>query len=323
VSPFIFTFIVFGFFFVREKATRYRFGIPWAVLFSALFLIWPWSSRSALADAINGVRNSPFQKIERLRSAVADPAQLLPQELRGSDLQSANPLLPFPYEDDIPVILKRPIVAPVFQSHQASVSRLQQFYTREVERFGNDLEVIYATNADLDGVQSITRVPRIFEYLYRNFRLADSNKPGCGFCLLKRAAYPNAMNSQALPLQTTAMNDGWEIHPPKVRSCSLLKLNLELDYSLARFIGHTTPIDVHISHAGTPVLQTRIVPIEVNKPFLTYISLIPTNQFYTVFQRNGVPQIAWDTLRVEAPAADWAGVKPSAIRVGEIDCITF
>ena len=324
VSPFVFTFLVFGFLFFRENHTRYRFGIPWAVIFIALFVVWPWSSRSALADLRNAAKNPPLSKIAKLRTTIADPAQLLPPELQFLSVQSQRPLLPFPHEVDIPVTLKSPIVSPVFQSFQAGVTSLQQFYVREIENLGNNLDVIYATDSSLDGVQSISRVPAIFEYLYRNFRLAvDNEAGGCRFCLLTRNPIPAAMKTQIVALQTTNTTAGLQMRSHTPQTCSLLKLNMQIDYSVARFFGHTTPVDMRVYRAEGAVMQTRLVPVEVNQPFSTYVSLIPPDQFYTVFQHHSVPQLSWDELRMDSHSVDWAGVTPSSIRIAEIECVTF
>jgi hypothetical protein len=131
------------------------------------------------------------------------------------------------------------------------------------------------------------------------------------------------MKSEGIHFQAMSSGAGQEIRPETVPVCSLLKLNLQIDYSLARFFGHATPLEVRVSRADTTVLETRLVPIEVNKPFSTYVSIIPSNQFYTVFRHASVPQTAWDKLQIESHATDWASVTPSAIRIDHIDCVTF
>jgi hypothetical protein len=319
----IFTFLIIGLLFFRESRTRYMAGLPWCAIFVALFAVWPWSSRPAVMDLKNAATHSLVRKIATLRTSTADPAHLLPPELTLRALQSERPLLPFPHEDYIPVVLHRPVLAPVFQSFQASVPSLHRFYIQQMEKAGDDLDVMYGVNSDLDGVQSISRVPPVFEYLYRNFRLADDKQTGCRFCVLRRNATPFELKSTPVSFQPASTNHGLEIHPTAPAACSLLRLNIQIDYSLARFIGHTTPLDVSVEQTKSAVLNTRIVPIEVNKPFSTYVSLIPPGMFYAVFQHTSAPQFPWDTLRIDSHAVDWAGVAPSSIRVDRIDCITI
>ena len=192
-----------------------------------------------------------------------------------------------------------------------------------MENRGNDLDVIYATESSLDGVQAISRVPPIFEYLYRNFHLAADNEAGCRFCLLTRNPIPAVMKTQIVALQTTNTTAGLQMRSQTPQVCSLLKLNMEIDYSVARFFGHPIPVDMRVYRAEGAVLETRLVPVEVNQPFSTYVSLIPPDQLYTVFQHHSVAQLSWDELRLDSHSADWAGVTPSSFRIDEIKCVTF
>jgi hypothetical protein len=96
-----------------------------------------------------------------------------------------------------------------------------------------------------------------------------------------------------------------------------------MDYPIGRFIGHVMPIDVIVYQSENTLFRTGLVPIEVNAPFSTYVSLIPPNMFYTVFRHSAAPQISWDKLRIEPRAADWAGIAPSSIHLQGLGCVTL
>ena len=141
--------------------------------------------------------------------------------------------------------------------------------------------------------------------------------------MLKRTPKSFDLKTNPVSFQVSAANGSANIRPNVPASCSFLKLSLRIDYSLARFIGHIMPLDVAVVQAKTPVMNTRLVPIEVNKTFSTYVSLIPPDMFYSVFQHTSTPQFSWDSLRMESRRGDWADVPPSSIHVDGVDCVTM
>ena len=91
--------------------------------------------------------------------------------LRGT---SSQPILNFPYQTHIAILLHRQLVAPVLGAYSASTPALQRYYVESLQRVPN-LDVTYSVDGiaswPVDGVQTISRLPAIFDYFYENFQL--------------------------------------------------------------------------------------------------------------------------------------------------------
>jgi hypothetical protein len=236
------------------------------------------------------VEESPLRKLMRLRVASNGPEEVLPAGLAEAFPagQPARPLLAFPYENYIPAVLHRKLLAPVFSSYNASTIALQQLYIARLESEGSDVDIVYGADhiasPMLENIQAITRVPLIFEHLYRNFGLSTSTAFGTGFYLLRRKEKPRDLMTRAVTGDTRGIDAGrLEIRLHELASCSLVRLELSIRYSAMTYLGRPTAVDLIFHRRGKPFLKTGLVAIEPNVPFATYVSLIPHDRFFELF----------------------------------------
>ncbi|HYR90662.1 MAG TPA: hypothetical protein VE422_41745 [Terriglobia bacterium] len=325
LSPLIFTFLVIGALLLKNPRSQ-RKMVSWACAFVVLWLCWPWAGAYAASDIWRAATNSPIQKIRRLRTVSSNAEEVLPPGLASAAISSEDRLLAFPHELYIPVKLQRRLFAPVFQSFNASTKPLQDIYVDRVKGRGQNLMVVYGMDSvaspTLGSVQTITRVPYIFDYLYRHFRLTKNAGFGKGFYLLRDDGRTREFRTVEVAFDSVRGLDGaYEYRSRKSQQCSLLQINLQLHYSLARYLGRPMPVELAVFREGQSVLETGIVSIVPNGSFSTYISLIPDNQFYEVFADSAPPAVVWDRLRIAPAQSDWLGVPPTEIRVERISCL--
>jgi hypothetical protein len=165
-------------------------------------------------------------------------------------------------------------------------------------------------------------VPLIFEYLYKHFRLRDESPIGKGLYLLDRdEAAPGQFDVMEVANIRQADNGTTEVRPQSPAACNLIRLNVEMDYSIARHIGRPTPLELLFFKDGAPFLKTVLTATKPNAPFSTYISLIPADHFHEVFGLEPIPPTPWDNLQIAPRASDWLGVAPSSIDIQKIECL--
>src|SRR5207247_11152330 len=104
-------------------------------------------------------------------------------------------ILAFPYDNYISAGLRRPFFAPVLESYAASTEPRQPYYVRTLDsqrRAG--LEIVYGLDKGLvppvGGLQAITRSPIVFEYLYKNFEIVNSEEHADGHYILRPRRQP-------------------------------------------------------------------------------------------------------------------------------------
>jgi hypothetical protein len=327
LSPLVFLLLSAGAIFILRWRLSKVPWILWAAVFAILWVCWPWAGPYAVRDlyqAATGV--SPIQKLARLRVDMVPPDAVLPEGLAVQKNVPAGPLLAFPYEIYIPIALHQPIAAPVPMAYNASTESLQQFYVQRLER-EPDLTVIYGldgvASTSIDGIPIITRAPAIFNYLYTHFRLGGSERFGKGFYLLQRDATARR-ELQRIPIHANIRQvekSTWEIQLKEPNACSMLSLDIEIDYPLRQYLGHPAPLELLFFRSGTPFLKTGLCAIKPNAPFTTLVSLMPEGKFFEIFGEGKAATRSWDQLRISPRGADPLGVEPSRINIRSIACL--
>ena len=327
VGPLVFVFLLAGAVLLSRWRASKIAPILWTAAFAALWFSWPWAGIYFGSDLVRTVTGkSPIVKLSLLRTFASNPSDVLPEGLNGPRGVSAPPLLAFPYQNYIPVALQRRIIAPVLMSYNASTESLQEFYVGRLESAGN-LDVIYGldnvASTAIDEVQAITRVPLIFDYLYKHFRLRSNTPSGKGFYLLHRdTATPRGFATVDVVTNIAQTPGGvTEVHAQTPAACNLLRLNVEVDYPITRHLGRPTPLELLFFKDGAPFLKTALTAIKPNASFSTYVSLIPADRFHEVFGTNPISPTPWDTLQISPRSSDWLGVSPSKIDIRKIECL--
>jgi hypothetical protein len=320
----VFLFIMIGSYLFETQ----RMGKTWLLMAVMFLAIWPNTSLSFL-HTLARIADNPQAVLSSAQQYFAQSAtqeQLLPENFPATLVDENTPVLAFPYENDTVVILGNPLVAPVLQTYAAHTTALQRYYISRIEEIGPELKVIYGmdgvVSAQIDNVQHVSRVPIIFEYIYRNFELDSPQVYGGGFYLLNHRS-----QSRDLPAPLSTAPDITQngllitITNTTASACSLLKLTIEIDYPIWSLVGRLNPLQVRVSQGDNLFRYSNLVPIETGREFTTYISLIEPAQFYQVFGDGGAPVEYWDTIDIMPFPTGLFGVDPNSIELSEAGCI--
>ena len=334
LKPLIFTFLLLGQGFLihsdRSKfIDRYLRQGCWMALFIGLLLLWPWTALYAVNDLrllATGEISAP--SLEQLSSKRAAAESILPAELvHDSPGAVSTPMLNFPYQNYMAILLKRPVFAPVLQSYSAGTEELQRFFVDRLElQRKRGLDVTYGLDDvaswPVDGIQTISRVPIIFEYLYRNFELRSIQQNENGIYLLESRSQPREIVDSDLSFEPQALMPlSGEVKLPQPVHCGLVALQVRMTYPMTLSLSKAAGIQLTF-RAGNQVLQSNYLkPIEPNQPFRTYVSLTRPAEFYRFFASEPVPARAWDSIRYSSIEPDWLGVAPNRVQIQKVECV--
>lgn len=305
-----------------------RWRTSWFLALILLFAIWPGASFAALTHGTQILTGelSLSNKLKRIISYHAPLDEYMPAGLAEALPDSSRPMLNFPYQNYIGIGLLRKPMAPVLQAHIAHTEALQEKYIEVLENQTGAFDVVYGMDFlaswPVDNVQHISRVPIIFEYLYRNYELCSAQIFGEGYFLLCPRQQPRDL--QAIQLSYTSAQTGRSrirIDLDEPVSCGLVRLKLRINYPLVAALGRPDALHLQFLSRDTEILQTDVVPVETGKFFQTYVSLIDAPKFYTIFGATPVQSKQWDMLLVSPRVSGLLGVSPAQVNIDKIECI--
>jgi len=326
-GPLIFTFLMLG-----KKEWNSRVGqILWCVFVLGLLFVWPRGSWGVPRDLLKGIDGEvPLASaIEKMSSDTAPLEYILPPTLLTPEFRNrpAVPILPFPYHNYIPIALHRPLFAPVLQSFQGATEALQEFYVDALERQRPaGLDVVYSLDSvavwPIDGIPIITRVPRIFEYLYTHFQLASIGEQKEGHYILHPRENAKRPLAQGLEFTATRSDDGsGSLSLKQPSTCGLIRLELTATYSPARLLLRPAGVELVFKKGSQPILGTFARPAYLNKPFTTYVSLMEPAAFYQLFGESVIWSKAWDNLEYRPEKTDVLGTAPQKVEMTRLECV--
>ncbi len=303
--------------------------VLWASLLLALIITWPMAnleSFKVLGQVFDG-KVSITGKIKQLTQQNTPGDRILPKDmLAAGDPNKA--VLTFPYEYQYGIGFNKKIVAPFLQSYSAHTFSLQQFYIDTIAQNKDNLEIVYGldgvVSAAIDGVQNVTRLPRIFEYIYNNFELKTHNLYGSGYMLLK--ARPKRHDMTSLTLSFSLEKTGSALYTYRlnqVARCSMIRLTPIVNYPIASLVGRPNNFLVDLWSQGNKLLETGLVTIETGKPFSTYISLVDPLKFDVYFSNEPVQTRQFDSIQIKYQPSGLFGVDPASLELTRLECINF
>jgi hypothetical protein len=237
------------------------------------------------------------------------------------------PLLTFPYDNYIGVGLKRPLFAPVLETHAVSTHFLESYYLRALQKQQRaGLDVVYGPDRVEDpltgGVQAITRTPEIFEYIYRNFALVSENEHADGHYVLRPASEPSPVTIEPLKFSVVRQSlDSGTVKLDVPSACGLVRVDMRLSYNKSPRIFRPSGVEVDLSNGDERVWQGRITPLEPNQSFTTYISPLQSAAFHKVFGREPMQGVKWDKFEYRSLPADLLGTKVARVEVLGLHCL--
>jgi hypothetical protein len=310
----------------------------WAALLVAFLALWPPAGLDRakaflpLLEGDVGLRH----RFSELRYARASAAVVLPQMLTGGGNRGRG-LLIFPYQNYLAVAAGRRLVAPVIQSYQATTPALQRTYCERLAARRDDTQVLYAldgvVSVALDGVQNVSRTPRIFDCLYRGYHAALP--PAGGYVLLIPRPAPAALSAEALafsaaPLAAAAAGPAHAADPypdlvlQRPAACALVRIGLQVGYPPLTFLGRPSPIELQLLAQGRSVGRAKLFALEEGKLFTTYVSLVEPGAFGDIFVDGAhVAGRSFDRLSFAASDDSLFAFRPATLAVRSLECIRF
>jgi len=334
LTPFAFTFLMAGPNSLRSErtasATQRNIGpLIWIAAYIMLVATWPNAGVQALDDlwALAQRDPSPARLWEEIRTKKVAPEVVLPMRLIRNAGSGTDPMLAFPYHNYIPVLLGRPIVAPILQNYSAGTLSLQDFYVRTLERYKQTgLDVVYAVDHfgawPVDGVQAIARTPAVFKFFYTNYGLEEDQSPEDAIYYLHKLNAPRTAHATSIPFETVSQKpSGIEIRLPESMTCGVMEIDLKMNYSHARTVMRPNAVLVAFALADKILGSSYLRPIAIGQYFTTYVSILRPEDFHRIFTTSPVPSNSWDRMIVTTPKDDWLGLDPSAIDIRGIRCL--
>ncbi|MGH9785100.1 MAG: hypothetical protein ACRD88_13045 [Terriglobia bacterium] len=295
----------------------------WLGMVIVLFFSWP--TKATVADDLRlGVESLTAGLSRTLRNTDTPDSVIAPEVLDDLRSGGSKPMLNFPYNNHLGILLNRRLVAPVLQSHNAGTVELQQYYVEGLEKIGNrDMDVTYSVDDiaswPVDGVQGLSRTPIIFEYLYRNFELRDHS---AGLLVLQRSREPRQSTLHELSFKiVTSQGTHSEARLAKPTNCGLLRLEMQVNYSPMARILKLAPIRMSVLIQGEPVRHAAFVPIAIDRPFHTFLAVVPPPLFSNVFGTGSIPSPVWDGFTIAADAPDWITISPQLLQINLLECV--
>ncbi|PYR99881.1 MAG: hypothetical protein DMG12_19345 [Acidobacteria bacterium] len=326
-SPFVFVFLL-----LPRKEWNSRVGqIAWCLFAFGLYFIWPFAGWSAPRDFLKGIDGEvPVPSaLHDILSVAREPEDFLPAAILGPESRARRtiPILPFPYENYIPIVLRRPLFAPVLQSYSAATEALQRFYIKALERQRPvGLDVVYGLDSvavwPVDGIQTISRLPLIFEYLYKHFELTSPAENTDGHYILQQREHTREVVFRDLPFTASRFDDtSGMLRLAQPTMCGLLRLEMKMTYSPADFFLRPSGVEFNISKGDESVWAGYTRALSMNQNFATYFSLVKPKLFYRFFKQGPIPGKSWDTLAYRPWSTDVLGSAPQQVEISRLQCV--
>ena len=269
-------------------------------------------------------------KAQEVWASSADISGIAPPELRDA-LERDKKIVNFPWANETAMALDMPAFAPVLQTYAAHDEQLQKMYVDRLHAMRSQVEVVYAVDdvsrfaGRLDGVQNVSRVPIIAEYLIEHFRLKQSRVFGDGLYVLTPREQPIELQRSDLPFTVAHENDVITIQVSREATCTFVEPELIIDYPMTAIVGRPNSLIATVSYRGNSVASTGLVAIEEGRPFTT---LIYVGQYYAYSQVfDAHPQRdtmqAFDTITLALAPASLFTVNPTRLDITGVRCVTI
>jgi hypothetical protein len=314
---------------VEERERRWP-RAPWWLASGALLLAWPaqglvWPELLRfLAHPVGfGAR---WAEARRFR---VDEESLLPTGLLKTVRRSRAPVLVVPYQNHLAAFLGRPLVGAVHQAYSAYDVELQRALVEESRSAGPGLDILVvadgATSPPLDGVDTITRVPYVFEELLECCR-RPSGIVDRGAFLLERRPYPRVLARRALEVEAAAAGTRTSSPGVAVRfrapiECPVVALRLHIRYPGWVLLGRPVPLVARLSGRDSFRTERRILPLTAAGEFTTLVALVEPGEMPRLFDDDPPSGPTWDTLEVRPETAAGLGIAPSSLELRAASCL--
>jgi len=309
------------------RAERFLQSVGSSLLILFL-MIWPhvpsFETLLILPEVASG-QVSLAEKWQQIRNIQVDPQLIASPQLRAA-VDSQKIIVDFPYQNVMAIALGQKSLAPVLQTYAAFDEQLQQYYVQALARHRLDVEVIYGIDSlgawQVDGVQNVTRVPIIFQYLVENFKLKTTDLFN-GYAVLEPRASPQPLSITPLTYVQGPIDQGLEVRLSQPARCSLVELELLMRYPITSVFGRPAGLTVKAWNNENEISQTRLVAIETGRSFSTFFYLGRPERFEGLFDDQGriETRAIFNRLTLQRSAATLFDVYPSQVTVQALHCV--
>ncbi len=303
-----------------------RVSLHWCFALMFLLIAVPYSSFTSFTRLMTWMEGNSSLSVKwtTLTTRQTPPTNIVSTEMIAA-LDPARVTLSFPWDNYIPIGLNEKFIAPILQSYAAFTPTLQEAYVDQLERYKPSLQVIYGLDESigrLEEVQQISRVPVIFEYLYRNFEAKYPKLFDKGFLILQPRSTPITLEGDVLAFNTKVSDKEFTLSTPA--TCSMVRLRVKINYPVTINLGRPAHLKLSFFDNKKLVASSYIVPIEPGKDFSTYFSIMDPGQFQNIFIKGKPVQTKqWDSLTLEPVTNAFLDIGPTSVVVGKLECLQF
>ncbi len=324
-TPLVFLFLVLG----HDWRRQGRLKAGWVVLLMLLLATWPNASFAAFQD-LNAVFSGNVSITNKLKQSASQntPAENFVAAGLIKATGPASALLIFPYQNHLASALNKPLVAPVLQAFIAHSVALQQNYIDELDRQKSGLQVIYGidylASSPIDKVQQVTRLPVIFEYLYRNFQALSTEVYPPGYMLLQPRAQPASLDAAPLNFRTSQPALPHSFYTiDAAATCSLVRLTTRLDYPFYSLLGRPASFNLKFWLGDKVSQSAEMLAIGPGQTISVYVQLLEPANFSQIFSTGPVQTREWDRLEITQNDYGLFNIGATSLELKKIECVTF
>jgi hypothetical protein len=317
-------FVIIGF--PGWKARHNRF--VWSAILVLYIVCWGSFSAgpfTAITGMLDGTHNVAGKIEDIFKPSQVAPNVVSPQIKNLLDPNPQVKLFTFPYQYSQALAFGKQNPHPLIQSYVGMTFPLQDKVVRELEQSLPNVEVLFSGEAIgkgsdiVDGTPDPTRNPRIFEYIFSRFEIKQDVAVDERVIVLKHRATPRGF--QGIPLEYTQTELGIALKKPT--KCTMVRLTAKIDYPITRQLTHPNPFMAHFNLGAAPVVDIRVVPLEIGKSFSTYLPLYERNglAYREMFANRTVAGREWDILNFKTMDSGYLAVDYSNLKVEKVECI--
>lgn len=287
----------------------------------AAIALWPGPQLPFRPPVIESFH--PLRAWHAIRHAKVDRGVFPDAPIRSAAARK-GPLFVFPLQPGYAAMAGRPPVGSVDQVYAAHDIAMQERLVGSLESAGPGLDVLYAIDGPMtwamDGVQSISRSPIVAKYLLGGFlRCSNPELEGGAFVACRARG---RRSWKTLPFEATRQGKEVELAIPATANCPVLELAIRIDYPAWSWLSWPAGVRFRAEGWGSPV-ETRLLPIEVDEPFVTLVSPLRGERFAELFNAGPPPQVGAPTgLHLEPEDGGPFGAEPKQITITALRCLS-
>lgn len=323
-SPLIFFFLVLLCLSSWRSPLRYM-GLAMLIV---VLLYWP-NVQISTVQQIGAIANGQLSvrtKWREIHMPAVQAEWIAPKSLQDA-LDPGSQIVNFPYDNVIAMASGHRSLAPILQTYSAHTELLQRHYVDILQRQQSSVEIIYGLDGQsvggIDGVQNISRVPRIFEYILKNFEMKTPEIYRNGYILLHPRPQPRDLGERPISFHAEATPQGQAFILDAPNTCRVLDLELEMHYPIMAAIGKPRELVATIYNGDAKVAQGNLVAIERAHPFHTYLYIGQSKAFWELFSPTAGPDSRSDftEITINQPPASIFDVEAQGVRLHSLHCV--